>query len=149
MDFLKVFLLSAVPVIEIRGGLPLGILLGLPKWEAFLVSVLGNTVIIVPWMMVLAKAEKHLAKNRMIHGFYNKLVRRVERKRKSFQKYGKFALFLFVAVPFPITGAWTACIAARLFRIPIHDAFIIITFGVVTSGLIILLLKYLALLGFA
>lgn len=139
MDYLKVFLLSALPVIEIRGGVPFGIFLGLSVWEAMAVSFLGNIAIIVPWLIALAKLEAFFAENRYTAGCYGMLVRKVERKRELFNKYGKYALFLFVAVPLPTTGAWTACIASRMFRIPVKDTFYIIAAGVLFSGSLVLM----------
>ncbi len=149
MDYLKVFVLSMMPVIELRGGFPLGIMLGLSRWEALLISVLGNVSIILPWLWVLAKFEQVLAQNRAVKGLYLRMVRKAEGKKESFRKYGKYALFLFVAVPLPVTGAWTACVAARLFRIPLRDAFMIIALGVLSSGIIMLLGKIITLSGWA
>jgi len=147
VNYLKVFVFSMLPVIELRGGFPLGIILGLPRWEALLISILGNISIIVPWLWVLEKFEQALARNRAVKGFYLRAVRKVQGKKDAFRKYGKYALFLFVAVPFPTTGAWTACIAARLFRIRKRESFLVISLGVVASGLIMLAGKMLALSG--
>lgn len=127
-----------MPIVEIRGGLPLGIYLGLSRWEALLVSVLGNIVVIFPLLWVLTRIEKVLAMNQLVRRIYNSMVRRAEGKRESFRRFGKYALFFFVALPLPTTGAWTACVAARLFKIPDREAFVIITLGVITSGLIVL-----------
>jgi uncharacterized membrane protein len=148
VSYLKVFVFSMVPVFELRGGFPLGILLGLTRWEALLFSVLGNVAIILPWLLVLARLEKMVIRNRAVLGLYQRLIRGAERKKDGFRKYGKYVLFLFVAVPLPTTGAWTACVAARFFRIPLRDSFLIIAAGVVTSGFIMLLAKILALSGF-
>jgi uncharacterized membrane protein len=147
VDQLKVFVLSMLPVIELRGGFPLGVMLGLPRWEALLISILGNISIIVPWLWVLVRFEKVLAQNRMMRGVYSSMVRRAEGKKESFKKYGKYALFLFVAVPLPVTGAWTACVAARIFRINMRDSFIIISLGVVTAGMIMMAGKIITLSG--
>jgi uncharacterized membrane protein len=138
MNYLKVFLLSALPIVEIRGGLPLGMYLGLSRWEALFVSVLGNIAIIFPLLWVLRRIEKILAMNKYASMLYDRMVRRAEGKRESFRRFGKYALFLFVAIPLPTTGAWTACVAARLFKIPDRDSFIIITLGVITSGMIVM-----------
>lgn len=138
MTYLKVLLLSATPVVEIRGGLPLGVYLGLSGREALLFGVLGNVMIILPWLFVLVKLEHFLAQHPATAPWYGRLVRRVERKKESFQKYGKYALFLFVAVPLPTTGAWTACIASRVFRVPPRDTFLIVSAGVVVSGILVL-----------
>lgn len=139
MAYLKVFLVAALPVIEIRGAVPLGILYyGLRGREALLVGILGNIAMIFPWLWVLCWLEGFFADNRVTAPLYGSLVRRVEKKKASFAKYGKYALFLFVAVPLPTTGAWTACIASRVFRIPMRDTFIFVALGVVASGVLVL-----------
>jgi len=147
MDYLKVFILSATPIIEIRGGLPLGIMLGLSRWEAFAVSALGNIAVIIPLRLLLWKLEIFLVQNRLTNGLYGRMVRKARSKRASFEKYGKYALLLFVAVPLPTTGAWTACVAAHIFGISIRNSFMIISAGVICSGLIILTAKILTLTG--
>jgi uncharacterized membrane protein len=67
------------------------------------------------------------------------MVRRAEKARPRFVKYGKYALFLFVAIPIPSTGAYTACVASRLFRIPLKDTFWVIFLGVITAGILVLI----------
>lgn len=138
MTYLKVFFLSALPVVEIRGGVPMGVSLGMTGLEALIVSALGNVAIIVPWLIALCYLEAFFAHNRITAPFYNRMVRKAEKKRHVFLKYGKYALFLFVAIPLPITGAWTACVASRVFRIPMWDTVWIISVGVVMAGLIVL-----------
>ncbi|EEG77444.1 COG2426 family protein [Dethiobacter alkaliphilus] len=139
MEYLQVFVLSAMPVVEIRGGVPLGVMLGLSGWEALAVSALGNVAIILPWLLILCHLETYFAQNRLTAPLYNRMVHKAEKKRASFVKYGKYALFLFVAIPLPVTGAWTACVASRVFRIPMKDTFWIVSLGVVMAGIIVLL----------
>ena len=148
MEYLKVFILSAMPVVEIRGGFPLGIVLGLSRWEALLVSILGNIVIIIPLLILLARLEQLILKIKVINNFYLRMVKKARSKAQSFSKYGKYALLLFVAIPMPTTGAWTACVAAHLFGIPMKDAFSIISLGVVICGFLLLTAKLLAVSGY-
>ncbi len=148
MDYLKVFILSAAPIIEIRGGFPLGIILGLSRWEALIVSVMGNISIIIPFLIILSRLEQLLLKIKGINNLYMKMVNKARSKAKSFQKYGKYALLLFVAIPLPTTGAWTACVAAHLFGIPMRDSFMIISLGVVICGIILLTAKIVTLSGY-
>ncbi len=147
MDYLKVFILSATPIFEIRGGLPLGIGLGLARWEAFAISVLGNISVIIPLRFILWKLEEFLLESKLTSGLYGKMARKARSKKASFEKYGKYALFLFVAIPLPTTGAYTACVAAHIFKISLRDSFFIISAGVVCSGAIILTAKILAVTG--
>lgn len=139
MDYLRVFFVAALPVFEIRGAVPLGIYYGLRSWEALLIGVLGNIAIIMPWLLVLCWLEDFFGENRLTAPLYRSLIRRVEKRKASFAKYGKVALFLFVAVPLPTTGAWTACIASRVFRIPMRETFVFIALGVVAAGVLMVL----------
>ncbi|MCR3923328.1 MAG: small multi-drug export protein [Firmicutes bacterium] len=143
MVYLQVFFMSALPVIELRGGLPLGLYLGLPLWEAFFISLAGNMIIVYPLLWALERLETWIAANRVTAPVYRMLVNKVSKKKDMFAKYGKFALFLFVAVPLPTTGAWTACVAARFFHVPTKHAFWAIALGVVTAGLVVLFNSYL------
>lgn len=139
MNILKVFLLSAAPISELRGGIPLGIILGLSPLETFLTAVFGNMIIVIPWLIILCKLETILAHNRYTCAIYQSMVRRAEKRRHTFVKYGKYALFFFVAIPLPTTGAYTACVASRIFRIPTKDTFWIIFAGVITAGILVLI----------
>lgn len=143
MTYLKVLVTSALPIVELRGGIPLGLYLGLTLWEAFIASLAGNMLIIYPWLWVLECLEEFLAKNKVTAPVYRMLINKVSKKKDMFQKYGKFALFLFVAIPLPTTGAWTACVAARFFRVPRYEAFWAIALGVVAAGIVILFNSYL------
>ncbi len=148
MDYLKVLLLSATPVFEIRGGFPLGIILGMSRWEALLVSILGNIAIIIPLLIILSKLEKFILKTKGFNNLYMRMVNKARRKAESFQKYGKYALLLFVAIPLPTTGAWTACVAAHMFGIPMRDSFMIISLGVVICGFMLLSAKLITISGY-
>jgi uncharacterized membrane protein len=139
LDYLKVFLLSASPIIELRGGIPLGIILGIPPLRTFLLAVFANMIIVVPWLLLLQRLEDVFAHNKYTRSVYSSMVRRAEKARPRFVKYGKYALFLFVAIPIPSTGAYTACVASRLFRIPLKDTFWVIFLGVITAGILVLL----------
>jgi uncharacterized membrane protein len=140
LNYLKVFLLSAAPISELRGSIPMGIAyLGLAPLETFLIAILGNMIIVIPWLFVLCRMEEFLSQHRFTRCIYNSMVRRAEKRRHIFVKYGKYALFFFVAIPFPTTGAYTACVASRIFRIPPKDTFWIVFAGVVTAGIIVLI----------
>jgi uncharacterized membrane protein len=139
VTYLKVFLLSAVPVVEIRGGVPLGMYLGLSGWEALVVAALGNIAVIFPWLWVLSRLEVFFAHNSVTGPVYGVMVRKAERRKHTFVKYGKYALFLFVAIPLPTTGVWTACVASRIFRVPLRDAFWILALGVLVAGMLVMM----------
>ena len=111
---LTTFLVSMVPVIELRGAIPIGVAAGLPLWEAILISIIGN-MIPVPFIILFIK--KIFAWMRTKSDRLNAVVERMEAKAdKNVEKvtrYEFWGLFLFVAIPLPGTGAWTGSLAGH------------------------------------
>ncbi len=143
MGSIEIILMSALPVTELRVALPVAILQYhfSPLYALFL-SVLGNLfpIAIVFFFMppLLRFAEKHIP---VLHRIIDNYLRSLERKHQSkYHKYGAFFLFLFVAVPFPGTGAWTGSVLAVLFGIKPKASIPAIAGGVILAGLIVLIL---------
>lgn len=139
--FLWVMLISATPVLEIKAGLPYALHNGFAIHEALMLSIAGNTLVIVFLLTLLAHLEVYFLRIPLLQFLYERLIVRVRRKYAGVRKYGKVALFLLTVIPLPGTGAWTACIAAFLFKFNRMEAFWIIFFGVLTSSLLILILN--------
>ena len=141
---LGVLLCAMIPVIELRGAIVLGALLGMPWQESYLLSVLGN---LLPVPFILLFITRVIARMRESkRRFWNKvgdfLVKRAERNRGRVEKYAFFGLCLFVSVPLPVTGAWTgALVAATIGMHPVR-ALLSILLGVLLSGVIVTLLAY-------
>ncbi len=141
-EMIKVLIFSALPVIEIRGGIPLALSYGFSSWQAYFLSALGNIAVIIPIFIMLNWLGELFKKIPVLDIIFNKSTERVLKKKDQYIKYGKYVLYFFVAIPLPTTGAWTASLAAYIFKIPFRDSFWIISLGVLTSGLIILLLSH-------
>ncbi|UMZ73184.1 COG2426 family protein [Natranaerofaba carboxydovora] len=142
LDMLKVIIFSALPVIEIRGGIPLGLSLGFNSWQAYSLSALGNILVIFPIFIILNWLGEFFKKVPVLNTIFNNSTERVLKRKDQYVKYGKYVLYLFVAIPLPTTGAWTASLAAYIFKIPFRDSFWIISLGVLTSGIIILIISH-------
>ena len=139
---LIVFLISMTPVSELRGAIPLALTLyHLPWWKAFLISVIGNILIILPVIIFLEKnSELLMRKSKVLNSFFNWLFERTRKKiSKSYDKYRNLALLIFVAIPLPMTGAWTGSVAAYLLGLSKKEALIYIGLGVVGAGIIVTL----------
>ena len=131
---------SAVPVTELRATIPLAITV----WQvkpvvAFVLAVIGNSL---PILIIILGLNKIVQLAERYSKFWSKVIeavfRRTRRKTsQQFAKYGLLALFLFVAVPLPMTGAWTGSIAAWLFGVPARRAFWPIFAGVIVAGIIV------------
>lgn len=138
-----VVMLAALPVIETRGAIPFGMALGLPAFQALVLASFGS-ILPVPFLLILLEPlGAWLQRQRWGRGFAAWLYRRGERHREQVMRYGWYGLVLFVAVPFPTTGAWTAALVASLLRMPRRPAFFAIALGSVFSGIIVTFLSML------
>lgn len=144
LDWLKglpkeyvVMFLGALPISELRGAIPVGLSFGMPLSKVFWLSVLGNSIIVVPALFLFEPVSNKLRKFRIWSRFFDWLFERTRKKSESIQKYEALGLMLFVAVPLPMTGAWSGVIAASLFKIKFRYAFAAIITGVFVAGLIV------------
>ena len=106
-------LVSMIPIIELRGGLPFGVALGLPYYLAFPAAVVGN-LIPAPFIIVYIRRIFELMRKYMprLNGLVDKMEQKAHLKGQKVQKYQYLGLWLFVAIPLPGTGAWTGSLAA-------------------------------------
>ena len=137
-SLLFIFLVSMLPIAELRGGLPLGISLGVSPLQAYLVSVAGNIAPILPLLLLLKYGIRLLRKNRWMGSVLNRWESRIERRREMVSRYGLWGIVLLVAIPLPITGAWTAALISSVLSIRIRYAFLAICIGVCIAGAIVL-----------
>lgn len=146
---LLILLISMVPLIELRGAIPIavGMDLGLPEWLVLTVASLGN-ILPVPIIYLFARKFLEWGSNRKwspIKNFCQFCLKKGNRagdKLLSKAKSGAyFALFLFVAVPIPGTGAWTGTLAASILNLDFKKTVIAITAGILVAGLIMLLVS--------
>ena len=132
-------LVSMIPIIELRGGLPFGVALGLPYYLAFPAAVIGNLIpapfIIVYIRRIFELMRRYLPK---LNGIVDKLERKAHLKGKKMQKYQYLGLWLFVAIPMPGTGAWTGSLAAAFLGMRLKKAMPAVVLGVLTAGCIML-----------
>jgi uncharacterized membrane protein len=145
---LIVIIISALPVLELRGALPVAIeLLNMPWYWAFCLVVIGN-LLPVPFILLCLEP---LAKGISRVGIGKKLVdwvfQRTRRRGKIIERYERIGLTLFVAIPLPFTGAWTGSIAAFLFGLKFYRSLLFIFFGIVIAGAIVTVLCLLGWLG--
>lgn len=135
---LAVFLISMVPIVELRGAIPFGVALGV-KWHiAYILSVIGN-ILPVPFIILFFRPViEYMEKTRLFGKLASKLKKRTTSKIKDVNKYKILGLYIFVAVPLPGTGAWTGAAIAALLKMRIKHAFFAIIAGVASAGLIML-----------
>lgn len=139
---LAVFLVSCLPVVELRGAIPLAISLDMTPWKAYWLAVAGNIFPVIPLLLFLVPVRKYLREHfKIMDKFFSWLEKRTLDKSDRVEKYGAIALILFTAIPLPTTGAWTASLAAVLFKIKFRYAFPAILMGVILAGIIMIILS--------
>lgn len=142
-ETLLTMLISMLPVVELRGGLPAGVAMGLPIPVAFAASLVGN-MIPVPFIILFVRplfqwVRIHIPK---LEGFISHLEARAEAKSADVLRYQTWGLLIFVAIPLPGTGAWTGSLIAAMLEMRVREAFPPIAFGVVTAGIIVAVVTY-------
>ena len=132
-----VMFVGALPISELRGAIPLALSFGMPMTKAFWLSVIGNSIPVMPALFLLEPVSNRLRKFKIWSRFFDWLFERTKKKADTVQKYEALGLAIFVAIPLPITGAWSGVVAASLFKIKFRYAFIAILAGVLSAGLIV------------
>lgn len=141
--FLTTLLISMVPVIELRGGLPYGLAMGLDYKLALTAAILGN-LIPVPFIILFVRTVFSFlkSKSKRLRKWVTSLEEKANKKGDVVRKYNNIGLFLFVAIPLPGTGAWTGSMIAALLDMRLKRSVPWISLGVVTAALIITALYY-------
>ena len=147
--FIMTFLISMVPVVELRGGLPYGILAGLSLPMAATAAILGNMLpvpfIIVFIEQIFAWLRRHFPK---MDRFIGSLEKRAESTQETVDKYGALGLILLVAIPLPGTGAWTGSLVAALMKMRLQKAVPCIFLGVIIAAVLMTVITKLGIFAF-
>ncbi len=141
---LCVFFCSMIPIIELRGAIPMGFAFGMPWWQSYFLSVVGN-MLPVPFILLFIKVVLKWMTNCKVK-FFNKVAgwlnRKVEKNRDKIAKYSFWGVCFFVAVPLPVTGAWTGSLVAAMIDMKFWKAFLSCLFGVMIAGVIMTVFSY-------
>lgn len=142
-DILLTFLVAMVPVVELRGAIPFGVVRGLNLWTAIIASILGN-LIPVPFIIlfirkIFAWMRAHMPK---LDGLVLRMEKKAEKNRAAVEKYAFWGLVTLVAIPLPGTGAWTGALVAAMMEMRLKRAFPAIAIGVAIAGVIVSVITY-------
>ena len=137
-----IFIISLMPILELRGGLLAASLLDIEYITAALICVLGNVLPIPFVLLFLRYVLDILSKWNITKKIVNWLEKKVESKREQIDKYGYFGLILFVGIPLPGTGAWTGALLAVMLGLSRKKSFICILIGVLLAAIIMSILSY-------
>jgi uncharacterized membrane protein len=144
-DGFIVTVISMLPIVELRGALPIGFLqLHMPFSHAFIFSIIGNLIPVPFIFYLLGPIEKLLRYWERWDRFFNWLFKRTKsRASKKIERYKELGLIAFVAIPLPVTGAWTGTLIAYLFGLSSKKSFGSIALGVLIAGAIVGSIVYL------
>ncbi|MFH1996657.1 MAG: small multi-drug export protein [Candidatus Omnitrophota bacterium] len=131
-------IIASLPISELRGAIPAGLALGLTPGKAFILSVLGNMIPVLPILFLMEPVTDRLRNIPVLKKYFDWFFERTRRRAEVVQRYEALGLILFVAIPLPMTGAWTGCAAASLFKIKRGYAILSIAAGVLIAGVIVL-----------
>jgi uncharacterized membrane protein len=149
--FAKGILLSLLPISELRGGIPIAVASGVGWFPAFLVCVAANILVIIPVFFFLDHLHAYFMRIKIYQTFFTLYLDRV-RKRVEAQlenhTWEYWVLFLFVAIPFPSTGAYTGCLVAWFLEMDRKRSFLTIALGVLVAGIVVTSVVSIASLGF-
>lgn len=139
-----VFFCSMIPIIELRGAIPMGAAFGLPWWQTFLISVVGN-MLPVPFILLFINAILKWMEGCRVK-LFNKiagwLLRKAEKNREKIEKYAFWGLAIFVGVPLPGTGAWTGSLVGAVIHLKFWKALLSALIGVLAAGVVMTMISY-------
>lgn len=140
---LLTFFMSMVPVIELRGAIPIGVGYGLNIWLAVFLAIVGN-MLPVPFIMLFIRKifDWMRKKNKRFESLVDRMEEKAAKHQDKVTKYGFWGLFILVAIPLPGTGAWTGALVAAMMELRFKTALPAIFLGVVGAAIIVTFVTY-------
>lgn len=141
-NFIKVMIVAMLPIVEVKGAIPMGLIWGMNGWEAFVAAVIGSSLP-VPFIMLLLKPALRWLRRlpyKPCHFYADWFENRAMKKKGRIAEKSLIFLFLFVAIPIPTTGVWMGSTIATLLDIRIKYAMPIILLGNIVASLILVAL---------
>ena len=139
---LLVFVISLMPILELRGGLLAGALLGLDPIPSYIISIIGNILPIPFILLLINKILEWMRKSKHFSGIANWLDKKVEKNKGQIEKYGYLGIVIFVGIPLPGTGAWTGSLIASVLEMDRKKTFIAVLLGVIIASIIMMILSF-------
>ena len=127
-----------LPISELRGGLPFALSQGLSPLKAYLISVAGNILPVFPLLLLLRRLFIFFGRYKITEKTLNWTLARARKREDLVKRYGFGGLILLVAIPLPVTGAWTGTLVSFLLSMKIRHSFLAICIGVGIAGIIVL-----------
>ena len=136
-----VAIVSALPIFEVRGGIPVGLFeYRMSLAEILPIAIVANVLIIVPVLLWFNPLADWMMERGILTGVVRRLIAKARSKKPLIDRHGIWALTLLVAVPLPVTGAWTGAMVASVFEMELWRAILCITVGVIIASAVVSLL---------
>lgn len=132
------FITAAIPVLEVRGAIPIGVAAGLPIPLVTVVAIIGNFLPVPFILLLIRRVFRWFRKFPRLNELVEQLERRAHLKGRKVQKYRTFGLVLLVAIPLPGTGAWTGALVADILDMRMRTALPAIFLGIVIAAMVVL-----------
>lgn len=141
--YLVMFIISLMPILELRGGLIAASLMNAPMWTSFLVCFIGN-ILPIPFILwfITSIFEYLKKKGKRLGKLVEKIENKANSKKDQIERLKYLGLVLFVGIPLPGTGAWTGCLIAALLGMDKKKSAIAAIVGVIMAGIIMLIFSY-------
>ena len=136
-----VFIVSLLPILELRGGIIAGFAMGMHWLPTFIIAYIGNLVPI-PFILLFIRFIFRVLKKTPLHGLVEWCERKADAKSDKIRKYAYWGVYLFVALPLPGTGAWMGALISALLHMDPKKTFPVIMLGVLTAGMIVSVLSF-------
>lgn len=130
--------MSMVPIIELKGAIPIGISTGLNPFYVYVFCVIGSTLISIPLIITFRSILRILKQNKFFYKIGNRIDRTINNRMKKLKSITIVGLMIFVGVPLPTTGSWTGSAIASILQMRIKDALIGVFLGNALCGIIIM-----------
>ena len=137
MDYLNILFLSMMPVTELRGAIPIGIAMNLDPLGVYAASVIGSSLISIPLILTFRHILSFIRGISFLKNISKKIDNKIEASMKKLKSASVLGIILFVGIPLPTTGSWTASAIASILNMRIRDAFIGIVLGNMMAGVIV------------
>lgn len=137
MDYLNILFLSMMPVTELRGAIPIGIAMNLDPLGVYAASVIGSSLVSIPLILTFRHILSFIRGISFLKNIAKKIDNKIESSMKKLKSASVLGLILFVGIPLPTTGSWTASAIASILHMRIRDAFLGIIVGNMMAGVIV------------
>lgn len=141
LDYIELFILSMVPIIELRGAIPIGMAMDLNPFLIYITCVLGATVVAMPVILTCRYVLGYMKVKNILTGTVNKIENKIDKATSKLGNISFWGLVVFVGIPLPSSGAWTASMIASMMKLRLGRTMLSILIGNSIAGFIIMLLS--------